>query len=1111
MRRFRHSARLSAHLSARHAAAVLTALAATAIGPTVLAQDTDTDDEPVLSKGAFSGLTFRSVGPALMSGRIGDFAMNPDRPAEYYVAVSSGNLWKTVNNGVTYEPIFDGEGSYSIGCVTLDPNDSNVVWVGTGENNSQRSVSFGDGVYKSTDGGKNWSHVGLKDSEHIGMIAVDPRDSDRVFVAAQGPLWRSGGDRGLYLTEDGGETWDLVLDISEHTGVNEVHIDPEDPDVMYASAYQRQRKVWTLINGGPESGVWKSTDGGETWREINKGLPSEDKGRIGLDISPVDHNVVYAIVEAAHDKDGFFRSTDRGETWSKMSDYVAGSPQYYNEIVASPHDVDTVYSLDTYMHVTRDGGKNFSRVPRDNKHVDNHCLWIDPSDPQHMIVGCDGGIYETWDDAANWHFKSNLPVTQYYRVSTDMDEPFYNIYGGTQDNNSQGGPSRTTRLEGITNEDWYVTVGGDGYETVVDPENADIVYSQWQYGGLVRYDRKSGEITDIRPVEKPGDEPYVFNWDTPLIMSPHSNERLYFAGNFLFRTDNGGSSWDIVSPDLTRKIDRNTLEVMDTIQRPDAVAKHVSTSIWGNAVALDESPLVEGLLYVGTDDGLIHISENGGESWRKITSESVGDIPELTYVSSLHASPIDEDVVFVTFDNHKQGDFAPYVYRSDNRGRTWTNISGDLPERDIAYAIRQDHDDEDLLFVGTEFCAYFTIDGGDAWIKMSGVPTIAVKDLEIQRRENDVVLGTFGRGFYVFDDYAPLRDVTEEVLTDDATLFAVKDAPLYVQWTRLGSNNGKGAQGASYYTADNPPFGAVFTYYLAEGFKTLKDQRVEAEDEAIENEEEWSYPTVDDSRAEDRELDPAIVLTVRDDEGNVIRRVDGKSGKGFHRIAWDLRFPYEGPVSLSGNSVPYWAMPPRGPLVAPGTYTVTLDLIKDGETETLEGPEEFEVYALNQATFASDDAGADLAFHREAANLHRAVAGAGRAIGEAENRVKHLRQAIMDTPEAGESHMERLEEIRVRLADLKIALYGDPTVGRRQEAQAPGISERIGGVIEGMTDITSPPTETFRQQYGYARDAYTKAQKELRKLIGTDLAKLEEDLEKLGAPWTPGRLPNYKP
>jgi hypothetical protein len=430
---------------------------------------------------------------------------------------------------------------------------------------------------------------------------------------------------------------------------------------------------------------------------------------------------------------------------------------------------------------------------------------------------------------------------------------------------------------------------------------------------------------------------------------------------------------------------------------------------------------------------------------------------------------------------------------------------------DIAYTIRQDHENEDLLFVGTEFGAYFTVDGGDRWIKMSGVPTIAVRDLEIQRRENDVVLGTFGRGFYVFDDYSPLRGVDEDVIEDDATLFPVKDADLYVQWSRLGSNNGRGSQGSSFYTADNPPFGAVFTYHLGEKIMTLKETRHEAESEAIEEEQGWDYPSVEDSRAEDREIDPEVVLTVRDDEGNVVSRVGASRSKGFHRVAWNLRYPYEGPVSLSGNSVPYWAMPPRGPLVAPGTYSVTLDLKQDGGFDRLAGPETFEVVALDHAIFASENPGADLAFHQEAANLHRAVAGAGRAIGEANNRVRHLRQAILDTPAAGESHLKRLDAIRLELADLRVALSGDRTVSRRQEPQTPGISERIGGVIEGMTDITSPPTETFRQQYRYARDAYTQVQKDLRRVIGKDLQKLEDDLEKLGAPWTPGRLPNYQP
>ncbi|MEM7229078.1 MAG: glycosyl hydrolase [Planctomycetota bacterium] len=1075
----------------------------------VYAQDNEPDDaattapeaeeESVMSSGSFSGLKFRSIGPALMSGRIGDLAVNPNRHAEYYVAVSSGNVWKTVNDGITFEPVFDGEGSYSIGCVTIDPNDTNVVWVGTGENNSQRSVSFGDGVYKSINGGKSWTNVGLPDSEHIGMIAVDPRDSDTVYVAAQGPLWNSGGDRGLYKTTDGGENWEQILHVSDETGINEIHLDPRDPDVMYASAYQRRRHVWTLINGGPESGVWKSTDAGANWRKINTGLPGEDKGRIGLDISPVNPDVVYAIVEAAKGKSGFFRSDNRGENWARMSDHESNSPQYYNEITCHPTDVDTVYSLDTYMHVTRDGGKSFQRVPRVNRHVDDHAIWIDPDDPQHMRVGSDGGLYDTHDAGKNWRFKSNLPVTQFYRVSVDQALPFYNIYGGTQDNNSQGGPSRTTDRGGIMNEHWFITVGGDGYETVIDPDDPMTVYSQWQYGGLVRHDRRSGEIADIRPLARPGDEPYVFNWDTPLIMSPHNNERLYFAGNYLFRSDDQGDNWRIVSPNLTRGIDRNTLEVMGVIQKPDAVSKHNSTSIYGNAVALDESPIVEGLIYVGTDDGLIHVTEDAGDNWRVI--ENVDGVPDMTYVSCLHASVLDADVVFATFDNHKMGDFAPYVYRSDDRGVTWTPIASDLPERDICYVIRQDHINPNLLFLGTEFAAYFTVDGGESWIKMSGVPTIAVRDLEIQRRENDVVLGTFGRGFYVLDDYSPLRTVNEDALTGDPVLFGVKDAPMYVQRSRLGHTNGKGSQGATFYAAKNPLFGAVFTYHLSEKIQSLTEQRHE-----LEKEDEWDYPSIDDLRAEDREIDPQMILTVRDADGNVIRRVKGKRGKGFHRTAWDLRYPSEQAVQLSRGSVPDWSMPPAGLLVVPGEYSVTLDLHHNGAVERLAGPESFNVYALDLATMRADDPQSVLEFSREAAELRREVIGAMRAAGEAENRIKHLRLAILETPNADNTHVAQLEAIRLDLDAILVELRGDRTLSARNRPQNPSISSRIGTVVSGRQRVTSPPTGTHRDQFRYAAEAFTPVRAQLRRVMER-LEALETELDGLGAPWTPGRVP----
>jgi len=697
-----------------------------------------------LNAETLSGLELRNIGPAINSGRVVDFAVTPGKRHRYFVATASGGLWKTENAGTTWTPVFDGEGSYSIGCVTIDPANPNVIWVGTGENNSQRSVSFGDGVYKSMDGGQTWSNMGLKESEHIGRIVVDPRDSDTVFVAAMGPLWRSGGDRGLYKTTDGGTTWERILHVSDDTGVAEVWLDPRDPDLIYATSYQRRRRVWTLINGGPESAFHKSTDGGATWRKIDKGLPDVDRGRMGLCISPVNPDVIYGVLDAARDESGLFRSTDRGESWEKRSDHHT-SGDYWNELTCDPHDLDTVYSVEVWLWVTRDGGKTFEKVNWKKKHVDDHAVWLDPEDPDYMLVGCDGGIYESFDRGKTWLFKENLPITQFYRVAVDTSEPFYYVYGGTQDNATLGGPSRTLRKSGISNEDWFITVGGDGYETQVDPTDPNIVYSQWQYGGLVRYDRRSEEIVDIQPQEEPGEPAHRWNWDSPLIISPHSPTRLYFASQRLFRTDDRGDTWTAISGDLSRQLDRDQLPVMGRIWEMDAVHKNISTSNYGNIVSLVESPLDEGLIYIGTDDGLIQVTEDGGENWRKV--DEVPGVPERTYVSDLEASLFDADTVYATFDNHKSGDFAPYVAVSRDRGLTWKSMRGDLPDRQVAYTLIQDHTKSELLFIGTEFGLYVTLDEGAHWHRLKGgLPTIQVRDLDIQREWEDLAIATFGRG-----------------------------------------------------------------------------------------------------------------------------------------------------------------------------------------------------------------------------------------------------------------------------------------------------------------------------------------------------------------------------
>ncbi len=630
----------------------------------IQAQDSDAkkDASPGLNSSLVSALAPRSIGPAFMSGRISDIAVDPTDRSTWYVCAASGGVWKTTNAGTTWLPIFDNYGSYSIGCVAIDPHDHNVVWVGTGENNSQRSVGYGDGVYKSLDGGASFTRVGLQQSEHLGKILIDPRDTNVVYVAAQGPLWAPGGDRGLYKTSDGGTTWQLVLNISENTGVSDVVCDPRNPDVLYATAYQRRRHVWTLIDGGPESAIYKSTDAGKSWRKLTRGLPGVDLGRIGLAISPIKPDVVYALVEAADGQGGFFRSENRGETWVKQSGYATVSAQYYEEIFASPHVFDRVYSMDTLLHVTDDGGKTFQPLGEQWKHVDNHALVIDPDHEDHLLIGCDGGLYETWDRGQSYEFHANLPITQFYKIAVDNGTPFYNIYGGTQDNATQGGPTRTKSVNGIVNSDWFVTVFGDGFKPAVDPEDPNIVYSQWQYGGLVRFDRRMGERIDIKPQESADGPPLRWNWDSPVLISPHSHTRIYYAAQILFRSNDRGDSWEAISPDLTRNMDRNTLKVMGRVWGVDAVAKNDSTSFYGSIVTISESPLVDGLLYVGTDDGLIQVSEDGGKNWRKIDGFPHLDVPQYCYVSDIEASVHDPDTVFA----------ALYNYRTATSSHTWS-------------------------------------------------------------------------------------------------------------------------------------------------------------------------------------------------------------------------------------------------------------------------------------------------------------------------------------------------------------------------------------------------------------------------------------------------------
>ena len=1072
--------------------------------------DAKKPDAGPMKADTFKGLSLRSIGPAMVSGRIADLTVDPTNKNIRYVAAATGGLWKTTNAGTTWKPIFDDQGSYSIGSVTIDPKNPLTIWVGSGENNSQRAVQYGDGVYKSLDGGTTWNNMGLKTSEHISTIAIDPRDSNVVWVAAQGPLWKDGGERGLYVTRDGGKTWTKAFETSPHTGVTEVFLDRRNPDIMFATTYQRRRAVWTLIDGGPESGLRKSTDGGKTWRKITNGMPKGDIGRIGMAISPPKPDTMYAIIEATGKETGMYRSVDGGENWEKRSDYVSTSPQAYNRIVADPNVADRVYSMDTWMNVSDDGAKTMRKVGEKHKHVDNHAMWIDPDDSDHLLAGCDGGIYESWDRGATWKWSENLPLSQFYRVGLDNAQPFYNIYGGTQDNNSIGGPSRNRSANGIVNSDWFIMVEGDGFQPVVDPTDPNVIYAESQHAGIARFDKRTGETVDIQPQAGANDPPLRWNWDSPLLISPHSHTRLYLAAQRLFRSDDRGNTWTPVSDDLTRQINRNELQVMGRIWGPDTIAKNASTSFYGNIVALSESTQKEGLLAVGTDDGLVQISENGGGAWRRI--ERFPGVPERTYVSRVLFSQHDTNSLYAAFDNHKAGDFKPYVLKSTDLGKSWTSITSNLPERGGVYAVVEDPVKPGLLFAGTEFGLYFTPDDGKRWIQLKGgMPIIQVRDLAIQKRESDLVAATFGRGFYVLDDYAPLREINDAALAKDAVLFPVKQAFTFAPTSPFGGTDA-GSNGDQFYSAPNPPLGAVFTYYLKSELKTRAKTRQDAEKELIKKNAnaDTHYPSWDELKRELREEAPTVVLTVNDVDGNVVRQIEGPAKAGMQRVSWDLRYPPSAPTDLATHERDPWDPAPTGPLVAPGKYRVALAERIEGKLVAIGEPQTFDAAPLGGDTLPPGDRGALLAFQIKTGKLQRAVLGAVSAAGEAQTRINHLKKALADTPRIAPALQDRARSIEAKLKDIQESLSGDPVRGKYNEPRPNAIADRVNQIVSGHWNTTADATTTHRRNYEIAAQQFGPVLEQLRALITVDLVSLENAAEAAGAPWTPGRVPTWK-
>ncbi len=1060
----------------------------------------DEEEKSPLNASTFSGFEVRNIGPGLKSGRIADIVLHPENNNIWYVAVGSGGVWKTINSGTTWEPVFDEQKVYSIGCVTIDPNNPHTVWVGTGENVGGRHVGIGDGIYRSDDGGKNWKNMGLKESQHISKIIVHPCNSDILWVAAQGPLWNKGDERGIYKSADGGKSWVKTLGDDEWVGATDIVIDPRNADVLYAATWQRHRNVAAYMGGGPGSGIHKSTDGGETWVQLKKGLPSGNLGKIGLAISPQDPDIVYAAIELDRRTGGIYRSEDRGASWKKMSSTVSGAtgPHYYQELVASPHVFEKIYLMDVRVQVSEDGGKTFERMNERGKHSDNHALVFREDDPDYMLIGTDGGLYESFDDAKTWRHVANLPITQFYKVALNSAEPFYYIFGGTQDNGTQGGLSRTAKWEGVTNDDWRVVYGGDGHQPATEPGNNDIVYCESQQGYLGRVDLITDESVSIRPQPREGEKLDRFNWDSPILVSPHSPTRLYFASQRVWRSDDRGDHWTPISEDLSRDQNRLTLPIMDQTWSWDATWDIDAMSQYNTITSLAESPLQEGLIYAGTDDGLIQLTEDGGENWTKIEVGDLPGVPETAFVNDIKADLYDANTVYVALDNHKYGDFKPYLLKSTDRGKSWESIAGDLPENHMIWRLVQDHVKADLMFAATEYGIFFTIDGGEKWIKLKGgIPTISFRDLAIQKEWNDLVGASFGRGFFVFDDYAPLRDVTEEKLKEEASLYPVRDALLYSQ------KSGGGASGSNIFRADNPPYGAVITYHLAEGYKTKEAKRKKEEAKMKKEDEALSFPEWEVLKEERLEEKPKVWIIIRDAGGEVVRKINAPAGKGFHRVAWDLRYPYWSAIDIHRESRSNWTR--SGTYVIPGTYSASLSKEVEGVVTSLAEPVEFEVKMLYEGALEGMDPMAMQAFRKEVNLMNEATSAASITFEEAEKKVKGMETALSRMPEPPGELYEELYAIKKGLAEFKEQVWVDPAKRELSEYDYPTVSQRLRVASGGARNLHYGPTGTQQKCLELARSQFEALKTDLLVIVNETIPAYEQKLMDAGAPWMSGQ------
>ncbi|WP_190808696.1 glycosyl hydrolase [Flagellimonas sp. S3867] len=1045
----------------------------------------------------FKGLEWRSLGPALTSGRIADIAIHPKNESVWYVAVGSGGVWKTTNAGTTWKPIFDKQSSYSIGCVTIDPNNPSTIWVGSGENVGGRHSGFGDGVYVSHDEGKTWKNMGLKASEHISNVIVHPEDSNTIMVAAQGPLWSKGGQRGFYKSTDGGKTWKKTLGNNEWTGVTDIVLDPKNSNILYAATWDRHRTVAAYVGGGPGSGLHKSTDGGETWSKLSTGIPKSNLGKIGLAISPFNSDVIYAAIETDRRKGGLYISKNQGASWSKQSDAISGGtgPHYYQELYASPHQEGKLYLMSNYVLVSNDHGKHFSQMNEKSKHVDSHAMAFKNSDPDYVLFGTDGGLYESYDLTKTWRYFNNLPITQYYKVAVDDSAPFYNIYGGTQDNGSHGGPSRTRSSAGIFNSDWWITLGADGHQSATEPGNPDITYGEFQQGWLWRIDQTTGETVFIQPQPAAGEPHERFNWDAPILVSPHNPKRLYFASYRVWKSDNRGDDWTAISTDLTRNEERLALPIMGRQQSWDNPWDVLAMSNYNTITSLAESPLQEGLIYAGTDDGILQVTEDGGNSWRKVMLGNIKGVPNRAFVNDVRADLYDANTVYLVLDNHKEGDYKPYLLKSRDRGRTWSFMNGNLPQKLITWRIVQDHVKPGLLFVATEYGIYFSSNGGVNWMELnSGLPTISFRDITMQRRENDLVAASFGRGFYVLDDMSALRDFDTSKM-NEATLYSARPAYWYIE------KDGVYGQGNTQYMAKNPAFGATFTYYLPKKLKSLEETRKESEKKLNKQKSNVSFPGWDALDDEKNQEKPSVVLLIKDDQGNVVNTVKGTNKKGFNRVAWDLTYADRTGVKLknpkSDDDDDFFGSPF---LATPSTYTVELYQRVNGGMQQLSNAQSFEVKPLTKGALPAKPTSEIDAFREMYQSFQQDLTATNSVLSKSVEKVGAMKRAFDEAERPTKALATKLHNAKGQLQELNKQMNGSPARNEIGEKTPP--SPQDGSFI-GLVALrnTYGPTGNQKAAIQRAKNQLEQIKNELRALTNSTLPAIEAELKAAGAPW----------